>query len=76
MKFRRTKNNKVEKTYPDQEQSLNTRQNRLVTYKGETKPLMVWARQLDLKYSTLKARLFSYGWTVDKAFEAPVAKRG
>lgn len=38
------------------EQCLNQRSNVVLTYKGETKPLSVWARELNIPRSTLRHR--------------------
>lgn len=48
-------------------QSNNTRRNRFITYKGETKTLSQWARHLGINQSTLSRRILS-GWPVEKAF--------
>lgn len=53
------------------EQSNNTRRNRLVEYKGETKTLAQWAELLDLDYSVVLWRINKGGWTVERAFETP-----
>lgn len=39
------------------EQSLNNRNNRLITLDGETKPLVLWARDLKINQSTLSERI-------------------
>jgi hypothetical protein len=48
------------------EQMRNRRNNYLVTYNGKTKPLVDWAEELGINYSTLSKRL-SRGWTVERA---------
>lgn len=53
-----------------QEQQRNKRSNKWVTYKGETKPLVVWTDELGLNYYLIRSRL-RYGWTVERAFETP-----
>lgn len=50
------------------EQARNKRNNRLVTVKGETKPLAQWCEELNLPYSRILARL-NTGWTPEEAFE-------
>jgi hypothetical protein len=47
------------------EQQLNTRRNHLVTLRGETLPLVVWARRLGLSWSLLDGRLRA-GWSEEK----------
>lgn len=56
-------------------QARNTGQNNLVTYKGETLPLVQWAEKAGIRYSTLRSRIFIYGWSVEKAIETPVRER-
>jgi hypothetical protein len=51
------------------EQGFNKRTNHLVTYKGETKTLKEWCDYLHLNYTTIKARINEYHWTVERAFE-------
>ena len=51
-------------------QQNNTRNNRLLTYKGETRTVAQWARKINLNPSTLASRLYN-GWSVEKALEAP-----
>ena len=55
-----------------QDQMQNTRQVRLVTYKGETKTIAEWERVLGFKSGTLKARLSRLGYTVEEAFTKDV----
>ena len=50
------------------DQANNRRSNNLITYNGETKTLMMWSKDIGIKYSTLRARIFTYGWSVEKAF--------
>ena len=52
------------------EQSRNTTRTKYITYKGETKPLVVWCEELGKKYNLVKHRLYS-GWTPEQAFETP-----
>ena len=50
------------------EQARNTRRNNLVTYLGETKPLIQWCEELNIPYGRTKARLCR-GWDSANAFE-------
>lgn len=50
----------------------NTRRNNMVTYNGETKPLVEWSEILGIKRYTLFGRIFKYGWTIERAFNTPV----
>ena len=56
-------------------QANNKRSNCIITYNNETKTLTQWAEQLDMKFDTLKCRLYKYGWSVERAFTTPVRKR-
>lgn len=58
-----------------QEQSLNTRQNRIIRHAGEERPLAEWAASLGMKYSALRARLDDHGWSVERALSTPVKRR-
>lgn len=56
----------------DQEEQQNNRSNNhLITYKGETKTLAQWAKELNIKESTIRSRI-RYGWSIDKIFETPI----
>lgn len=46
---------------------------RLVEYKGVTKTLAQWCKELHLTYGTVKSRLDN-GWPAQKAFEQPIRK--
>lgn len=52
-------------------QANNTRTNRLIEYKGETRTLAEWARIKGLNDETLRNRLDNYGWTIEEAMETP-----
>lgn len=49
------------------EQANNTRRNRLFTINGETKTLAQWIERSNIKSSTVRQRLYVYGWTIEKA---------
>lgn len=51
-------------------QANNTRRNHYLTYKGETKSLAEWAEIKKINYSTLRARINTYHWSVEKALES------
>ena len=53
------------------EQARNKRNNRLVSYRGETKILVEWSEELQIDYNLLQRRLSS-GWSTEKAFNTPV----
>lgn len=54
----------------------NRKDNCNITYKGVTKTLSEWARQLHMNVQTLQQRIFLYGWTVEEAIETKVLKNG
>jgi hypothetical protein len=43
--------------------------NKMITYKGQTKPLSIWCKELNLIYTKTYNRLFKYHWSVEKSFE-------
>lgn len=45
---------------------------KLIEYKGKTKSVTQWAKELGMKRNTLLMRVFLYGWSVEKAFTTPV----
>lgn len=49
-------------------QNRNKRNNRILIYNGESKPLVDWAEQFGILKTTLRERL-QRGWTVEKALE-------
>jgi len=53
-------------------QMNNMRNNRLITFRGETKNLKQWSEFLSLSYFALMARLDKCGWTVEQAFTTPI----
>ena len=53
------------------EQCRNTRVNQLLTYDGETLPLVEWSERYGLPQQTLRARIKS-GWSVAKALNTPL----
>lgn len=55
------------------EQARNTRENVVVSYKGQSRPISEWAEILGMDYHTLYCRLQIHGWEVVRAMEEPVA---
>lgn len=53
------------------EQGRNKRTNRLLTFRGETMPMIAWADRLGLSAGTIHARL-KMGWTVEDALGRPL----
>ncbi len=56
------------------ENDRNRRSNHLMTYRGQTKPLVVWCDELNLPATTISKRLQA-GWSDEKALSTPVANR-
>ena len=54
------------------EQARNKRNNRFVTYKGETLCVAEWAERKGLKIPTLWTRLFKWNWEIGRALNTPV----
>ncbi|MBR6793370.1 MAG: hypothetical protein IKM48_03295 [Clostridia bacterium] len=54
-------------------QANNRSNNHLITYRGETKTMMEWSKELNMSYTTLRRR-FNLGWDVEKAFERPLGR--
>ena len=56
------------------EQNYNKRNNNLVTYKGETKPITEFANELGIDVDVVLNRIKNHGYTVEEALEKPVRK--
>ena len=55
--------------------NINVRPNiKMVTYKGETKPLKKWCQELQLNYHRVACRLLR-DWSIEKAFETPLQQK-
>lgn len=54
-----------------EEQSNNRHNNIDVEYKGQTKTLKQWSEELGRSYTAVWQRVFTFGWTIDKALETP-----
>ncbi len=52
-------------------QANNKRDNKYLTYKGETKTMQEWSDALNVCYFLVRSRI-RLGWTVEDAFEVPV----
>ena len=55
-----------------QEQAMNRRNNRKLSFNGETKCLSEWSRVVGIRRETLQKRLL-YGWTIEQALTTPVS---
>ncbi len=56
----------------DAEQSRNNSRNVRLEYQGETKVLSDWASERGMAATTLWARLFKLGWTLERALTTPL----
>lgn len=54
------------------EQANNTRRNHVIEYNGKKQTMKQWSEELHIKYSTLAARINTYRWDIDRAFEIPI----
>ena len=55
-------------------QAYNKRASIIVEYNGISKDLMLWCKELDLKYDTIHHRI-THGWDVKRAFETPTQRK-
>jgi hypothetical protein len=53
------------------QQARNRRNNRQITFNGETLCLAEWAERIGIKSNALQARLNVYGYTVEEALTLP-----
>lgn len=58
---------------PFKKQSSNQTSNHKITYKGQTKNLIDWSKELNINYDRLRRRL-KLGWSTEKAFETKKMK--
>ena len=54
------------------EQSYNKRNNRFITFNGETKTITQWASDNGLTYNLVKNRIDKLGWPFEKAISEPI----
>ncbi len=53
-------------------QSNNKRNNKIITFNGETKTLSEWCDALNLYYPTIQSRITQKGWSPSRAFTEPI----
>ena len=58
------------------EQNNNTRANHFIEYNGERLTIAQWAERLNINPFTLYNRLLTYKWSVERALNTPVTRRG
>jgi hypothetical protein len=56
------------------EQMRNKRTNRLIRFRGQTKPLSQWAEEVEISEATIRDRIDKLKWTVAKALTTPPRK--
>lgn len=57
-------------------QSRNKRSNITIEFRGQTKVLKDWAKELGISYNTLYSRLHNSNWDIEKSFTKPVQDCG
>lgn len=57
-----------------EQQGCNKRNNKLITYGGETLTISQWGRKLGFSEGTLRNRLVVYGWPAERALTTPARK--
>lgn len=55
----------------DIEQANNRRDTPMIEYQGRTQSIADWARELGVKYWSLRNRIINLAWPVEKAFTTP-----
>lgn len=58
------------------QQARNTRRNRYLTYRGETKLLVEWGETYNIDPKYIAQRIDKYGWSVEDAITTPVLPNG
>lgn len=56
------------------QQNDNTRRTIKIKYHNKTQSLTAWCKELGLKRDTIYARIHSYGWPIQKAFNTTIRK--
>ncbi len=59
----------------DTEQANNKRNNHLITFRGKTQSIAMWARDIGVQTHTLKSRVYR-GWGEEKALTTPTIPTG
>jgi hypothetical protein len=53
-------------------QSNNKTRVKSATINGETKPIVVWCRELNINHRTVRARIYEHKWAPEKALLTPI----
>lgn len=56
------------------QQARNRNNNNLKTLNGKTQCLAAWAEECNISFNTLRARLYRYGWSIEKALTTKVRR--
>lgn len=54
------------------QQNNNTRRTKKIKYQGKTQTLTEWCEELGFKRDTIYARVYCYGWPIQKAFTTTI----
>lgn len=57
------------------EQANNRRTNHFIEFNGKIQSMSDWAKEINIPYQTLKSRINSMGWEIERALTAPVNKK-
>lgn len=57
---------------PQEQQKLNTRRNKLISYNGKTMTMMEWSKFIGINYSTLRSRINEGHWCIEDALTKDV----
>lgn len=63
------------KWIPKEEQSKNRASNHFITYEKRTQTLSDWAKELNIKRTTLSSRIVTRGWEIEKAFSTKIKSK-
>lgn len=55
--------------------SRNRRDNCLITYNRKTQCLFTWAEEFNIHWATLRSRIYTLNWPIERALTEPVQKR-
>lgn len=57
------------------QQSNNTRNTKVLEFRGKKMPLMYWSEITGLHQQTLRYRIFKLGWSMERAITTPARRR-
>lgn len=56
----------------NEQQQNNKRNNHIIEFNGTSKTIAEWAKEKNIAYDTLWARIQVYGWSIERALNTPV----